>query len=55
MFEKRYYSNLSELGEIKEGDLVTLIDGRRVKVSAGRALKDAGCADIIIAKIERGQ
>ena len=23
MFEKRYYSNLSELGEIKEGDLVT--------------------------------
>ena len=43
MFEKRYYSNLSELGEIKKGDLVT----------AGRALKDAGCADIIIAKIER--
>lgn len=48
MFEKRYYSNLSELGEIKEGDLVTLIDGRRVEVSVGRALKDAGCADIII-------
>lgn len=48
MFEKRYYSDLSELGEIKEGDLVTLIDGRRVEVSAGRALKDAGCADIVI-------